>query len=123
MLGQKIKNLLARIVRAQFQKKKKLKVLNIPGQKKILGFLWKKGYILGYTTNGKDCSIILKQHEANYNLFRNLTFKDQIIKRTELLSTHTLEKNTRAIILTNKGIFLSDGIVKKGHGGKLLAKL
>jgi len=40
-----------------------------------------------------------------------------------LLSTHTLEKNTRAIILTNKGIFLSDGIVKKGHGGKLLAKL
>lgn len=120
----KFKCIISRLQVAQINNKKVIFIKFSKIVKTILDLLWKEGFIYGYSNyQYKSFKIFLKYSKKGFSSLKGLVFYKKLIKRTELISLTLFEKNTTLFLVTNKGIFNSKNIIKKGLGGIILAKI
>ena len=118
-------NILSKLYVAE-KKKKKLTRFSLSNCNfDLLDFLWKDGFIHGYSRveEGGKITVFLKYFHSGGGFFSNIIFlKKQKISLQGLKSLSVLDKNYYYLVWTTKGILSTDCCVKVGIGGYLIAR-
>lgn len=89
----------------------------------LLIFLWKEGYILGYTLKNKGYYIIyLKPIFVKNIALKNKFYKNNYISHKDSKNLFFLQKNSSFLIKTQLGFTSIQVCKKRGLGGELISK-
>ena len=123
-MGNSSADILSKLYVAE-KKKKKLTVFSFSNCNiDLLNFLWKDGFIYGYSrADGGKITVFLKYFHSGGGFFSNLIFlKKQKVSLQGLKNLSVLDKNSYYLVQTSKGILSANYCVKIGIGGYLIAR-
>ena len=117
------KSLLSKIVIAQNKNKVRLTIKVYKKNLGLLDFLWKQGYIYGYTKVSVSCYCILLKYGRGLHLFKNLIFMQRQLCQKDISALSFGDKNRMFFIKTTHGILAQKVCIDAGLGGSVFVKV